>query len=357
LDGVIARPVLRSLLAALRLRDAATIQHVRRSAQFATGLARFIDWDGVSLRRLEIASLLHDIGKHVGIDVQQACQVHQEVLEIFNQSTPNYDAGQHSGKELHLGARIQAIADAYDSLSHKQVYRDAKTHAEILSILSGSAESRFDGNLVSVMNRWIQAEGTPFSRDLQEAPTPNSGAPIVRDHAPLARGHPEWQAPNRAGPTAAYRRPLVPCGTDVGAADRSRRQPAGCRGNLSQDRRRRAEDKNLRKQAIRDALTGVFNRGELERTLESLISDFNRDSVPEPMSLIFLDVDNSKRINDTLLHLTGDQVLIGLAKLVQSETYFQVQMRPNGWPPDVATFQERARNTFRLLKSYFVADY
>ena len=91
--------------------------------------------------------------------------------------------------------------------------------------------------------------------------------------------------------------------------------------DISQDRRRRAEDKDLRKQATRDSLTGVFNRGELERTLESLISDFNRDSAPEPMSLIFLDVDNFKRINDTYLHLTGDQVLIGLAKLLQSETY------------------------------------
>lgn len=63
LDGVISRPVLRSLLAALRLRDANTIHHVRRTAMFATGLARFLGWDGVALRQLEIAALLHDIGK------------------------------------------------------------------------------------------------------------------------------------------------------------------------------------------------------------------------------------------------------------------------------------------------------
>jgi diguanylate cyclase (GGDEF)-like protein/PAS domain S-box-containing protein len=91
--------------------------------------------------------------------------------------------------------------------------------------------------------------------------------------------------------------------------------------DLSQDRRRRREDKDLRKQATRDSLTGVANRGELERTLESMLTDFNRDSDPEPMSLIFLDVDHFKSINDTYLHLTGDQVLIGLAKLLQSEMY------------------------------------
>ncbi|MBC7815989.1 MAG: hypothetical protein IAG10_03715, partial [Planctomycetaceae bacterium] len=37
-------------------------------------------------------------------------------------------------------------------------------------------------------------------------------------------------------------------------------------------------------------------------------------------------------------------------------TYFQVKIKPRGWPPDVATFQSRARHAFRFLKSYFVAD-
>ncbi|TXT27941.1 MAG: diguanylate cyclase and metal dependent phosphohydrolase [Planctomycetota bacterium] len=52
-----------------------------------------------------------------------------------------------------------------------------------------------------------------------------------------------------------------------------------------------------------------------------MLADFNQDSDSEPMSLIFLDVDHFKNINDTHLHLTGDQVLIGLAKLLQSEMY------------------------------------
>lgn len=52
-----------------------------------------------------------------------------------------------------------------------------------------------------------------------------------------------------------------------------------------------------------------------------MLADFNDHPNPEPMSLIFLDVDHFKNINDTYLHLTGDQVLIGLAKLLQSEMY------------------------------------
>ena len=37
-------------------------------------------------------------------------------------------------------------------------------------------------------------------------------------------------------------------------------------------------------------------------------------------------------------------------------TFVQVKIKPRGWPQDVATFQHRARHTFRLLKSDFVAD-
>ena len=425
LDCVIAKPVLRSLLAALRLRDANTIQHVRRTAMFATGLARFIGWDGAALRRLEIAALLHDIGKigvpdhvlfkpgplnpaeeelfalqhHVGIDVLQACRVHQDVLDIINQSTPNYDNGQHNGTELNLGSRILAIADAYDSLSHKQVYRDAKPHTEILSILAGSAGTRFDGNLVSVMNRWIQAEGMPFSRELQETPTLNGagffqlaeemqassmchifsylyvlesmydgfylvdsdlrfriwnsgmdrllgqpaskmldqnwtsrqvefadkhGRPLLDQSQPLR----EAMQSGRAQTAQLQVRHVDSQWINVEVMsvplidhDGSLQGVAEIFRDLSQDRRRRREDKDLRKKATRDSLTGVFNRGELERVLESMLADFNHEADPEPMSLIFLDVDHFKRINDTYLHLTGDQVLVSLAKLLQSETY------------------------------------
>lgn len=425
LDGVIMRPVLRSLLAALRLRDNFTIHHVRRTAMFATGLARFLGWDGVALRKIEIAALLHDIGKigipdhvlfkpgplnpaeqdlfalqhNVGIDVLQACRVHQEVLDIITQSNPNFDNGLRNTTELHLGSRILAIADAYDSLSHKQVYREAKTHEEILSILGGSAGTRFDGNLVNLMNRWIQAEGLPSSRELQEPPKLqgagffqlaeemqasslchifsylyglestydgfylvdsdlkfriwNTGMERLLGCDAAKMLDQNWTsrqiafADKHGRPLAEDARPMseVVQGGEARTAqlqvqhvdghwlnvevmtvpmidhDGSLQGVAEIFRDLSHDRRRRREDKDLRKQATRDSLTGVANRGELERTLESMLADFHEKSDPEPMSLIFLDVDHFKNINDTYLHLTGDQVLVGLGKLLQSEMY------------------------------------
>ncbi len=425
LDGVIMRPVLRSLLAALRLRDNNTIHHVRRTAMFATGLARFLGWDGVALRKLEIAALLHDIGKigvpdhvlfkpgslnpaeqelfalqhHVGMDVLQACRVHQDVLDIITQSNPNYDNGLHNTTELHLGARILVIADAYDSLSHKQVYRSAKTHEEIVSILGGSAGTRFDGNLVNLMNRWIQAEGPPSSREMQEphklqgagffqlaeemqasslchifsylyglestydgfylvdsdlkfriwntgmerllgrdaskmldqnwtsrqiAFADNQGRPLSDDSRPMnevIHGGQARTAQLRVQHVDGHWLDVEIMTVPMIDHDGSLQGVAEIFRDLSQDRRRRREDKDLHQKATRDSLTGVCNRGELERTLESLLADFNQDSDPEPMSLIFLDVDHFKSINDTHLHATGDQVLVGLGKLLQSEMY------------------------------------
>ena len=425
LDGVITRPVLRSLLAALRLRDVNTIHHARRTAMFATGLARFLGWDGVALRKLEIAALLHDIGKigvpdhvlfkpgslnpaeeelfalhhHVGIDVLQACRVQQEVLDIIAQSNPNYDLGLCVATDLHLGSRILAIADAYDSLSHKQSYRAAKTHEEILSILGGSAGTRFDGNLVNLMHRWIQANGAPSMNDMHE-PTKLQGAGFFQlaeemqasslcnifsylyglestydgfylvdsdlririwntgMERMLGRDAEKMLDQNWTSRQIAFAdkqgRPLAEASCPMsevirgGQARTAQLQVQHVDGHwlsveimtvpmidhdgslqgvaeifrdLSQDRRRRREDKDLHKQATRDSLTGVNNRGELERTLASMLADFNQDSNPEPMSLIFLDVDRFKNINDTYLHRTGDQVLIGLAKLLQSEMY------------------------------------
>lgn len=64
--------------------------------------------------------------------------------------------------------------------------------------------------------------------------------------------------------------------------------------------------------AMTDYLTGLANRAEFERTVNSEISHAKRTG--EPFSVLFMDLDNFKAINDTYGHAAGDEVLIEVAE-------------------------------------------
>lgn len=91
-----------------------------------------------------------------------------------------------------------------------------------------------------------------------------------------------------------------------------------CKGGV---RRQSREYVELKLAATRDALTGVANRGQLETQLRHLLDDFHNHEGTRSLSVIFLDVDKFKKINDTYGHKAGDQVLVDLTRLLQHETY------------------------------------
>lgn len=68
--------------------------------------------------------------------------------------------------------------------------------------------------------------------------------------------------------------------------------------------------------AIRDELTGLFNRRELMRALKDELARYGRTG--QPLSLVLLDVDHFKNVNDRYGHPAGDDVLRRVAKLVEN---------------------------------------
>jgi len=74
----------------------------------------------------------------------------------------------------------------------------------------------------------------------------------------------------------------------------------------------------LREQAIRDALTNLFNRRYLEETLERELARATRESYP--LCVIMMDLDYFKDINDTYGHEAGDVVLKTLAETVMRKS-------------------------------------
>jgi len=70
----------------------------------------------------------------------------------------------------------------------------------------------------------------------------------------------------------------------------------------------------LKEQAIRDPLTGLFNRRYLDTLAPSELARCARDH--QPLCLMMMDIDHFKHVNDTFGHQGGDEVLKALAKLL-----------------------------------------
>ena len=72
----------------------------------------------------------------------------------------------------------------------------------------------------------------------------------------------------------------------------------------------------LQQMAMLDGMTGLLNRTEIQRRIIANIENKKDDN----MSLIMLDIDNFKHINDTYGHAEGDNVIIALANMMKKNS-------------------------------------
>jgi two-component system, cell cycle response regulator len=118
------------------------------------------------------------------------------------------------------------------------------------------------------------------------------------------------------------------------------------------------EEEELRDLATVDALTRVANRGELVRRSAVEVGRAVRDKTP--LGVLIADVDHFKRINDSLGHAFGDQVLRAVAAELKTrirDTDFIgryggeefVILLPGAPPDSVAVIAERLRAAIEAL--------
>jgi diguanylate cyclase (GGDEF)-like protein len=72
----------------------------------------------------------------------------------------------------------------------------------------------------------------------------------------------------------------------------------------------------VQESAVTDALTGLSNRAELSRNIDSLVSSLAAKNLP--ISLAMMDVDNFKNFNDTKGHPEGDRILKIVAGIIKN---------------------------------------
>jgi len=167
-------PPVRSLLSALAFRDADTAEHSRRVANHCVRTARGFLSDH-ELNLIEVAGLLHDIGKigvpdhillkpgaltdaewklmglHDQISVEIVANLieSEDLLSIIRSHHCKFGGGDASvgcpvGHAIPVTARILTIADSYDAMVSDRVYRKGRTHEEAVAELRRCAGLQFD---------------------------------------------------------------------------------------------------------------------------------------------------------------------------------------------------------------------
>ena len=72
----------------------------------------------------------------------------------------------------------------------------------------------------------------------------------------------------------------------------------------------------LNEQANRDPLTGLYNRRYLDDTLARELARCKREG--QPLSLMLIDIDHFKHVNDTYGHPAGDEVIKTMARMLDA---------------------------------------
>ena len=95
---------------------------------------------------------------------------------------------------------------------------------------------------------------------------------------------------------------------------RERDSQAQTRHAMFETAEARQDAHRFHEQALRDPLTGLYNRRYVDERLPVLLSPDAQGAAPLVVALV--DLDRFKRINDTFSHDVGDQVLIVVARLL-----------------------------------------
>lgn len=170
------------LVAASSCRDVETSTHILRTGLMCEALARAKGWSADAADMIRLAAPMHDVGK-IGIPdaiLRKPSKLTREEFEIMKSHTTiganmlesssvpmlrmareiaighherwngcGYPAGLAEG-EISEAARIMAIVDTYDSLTHNRVYRPAMTEDESLDIIRRGEGKDFDPEILAV---------------------------------------------------------------------------------------------------------------------------------------------------------------------------------------------------------------
>jgi len=192
--------IVRILAAALDARDNYTYGHSTRVAHFALGIGKELGMESEALHELEMACLLHDIGKikvpdailnkegRLSTEEYRLIIAHPEhgaeILSLSGSLHKYIPAVRHhherydgkgypdglSGDAIPLHAQIVALADTYDAMTIDRPYRPGREDAEAAAEILACRGSQFNPHLVDIfldIRHQLLASEIHFTRSLQ----------------------------------------------------------------------------------------------------------------------------------------------------------------------------------------------
>lgn len=302
--------VVARLAIAAEYRDDTTGEHTRRVGQAAARIARALGWSETQASVLGVAARLHDVGKIAIPDaillkrgrltpdefrqMQSHTVIGSRILsgsrsalltmaeEIARSHHERWDGSGYpnglAGNDIPLTGRIVAIADVFDALIQARPYKAAWTTAEALREIQAQAGRHFDPELVAV--------AADVLANLHQEDSLFLNLYDGQQSEPLAEGE-------ASHVLAVFEQLLVERTRELELAKREAERSA----------------RRMERMALTDSLTDLRNRRAFEQDLEGRAAPLGNT----PFTVLSLDVDGLKRLNDTHGHSAGDDLLSAVA--------------------------------------------
>lgn len=178
--------LLKALSETIDARDPHTRGHSAQVCRYALAMGAEMGFSPRRLERLEIAALLHDIGKigveafilskqtaldklelmairhHplLGVRILEPVTQLKDVVPFIRHHHERYDGGGYpdglQGEQIPLEARILAVADSFDAMTSHRPYRKAMSSQTALEELRQKAGSQFDLQIVEIFGDLLE---------------------------------------------------------------------------------------------------------------------------------------------------------------------------------------------------------
>lgn len=181
-----------SLAFAIDAKDHYTQGHSQKVSAYAALIAEAMQMSEPEVEEIRLGAVLHDIGKvgipeqilnksgplnpeewetmksHVdfGAKILEPLKPLARVREMVHHHHEYFDGSGYPhalrGEDIPLGARIVAVADAYDTITSDRTYKKGRSAEDALAELERCANAQFDGRIVEVFVRVMRQQANPI---------------------------------------------------------------------------------------------------------------------------------------------------------------------------------------------------